>query len=108
MMLIHRKGVSMKELTVDGSKSGRVLAGELTTWDKILSKEVKTVAMVLYGFTGMPPERVPPDAVRSFNMMVGRVVAELDESTEVGSCAWATLIHSQMWIVMAWVSSTAL
>ena len=43
VMLIHRKGVSMKELIVDGSRSGRVVAGELTTWDSTLSKEVKTV-----------------------------------------------------------------
>ena len=69
----------MKELAVDGSSTGRVLAGELTTWDKTLSKKVKTVVVVLYGFTGMTTERVPPAAIRSFNMMVGRVVSELDE-----------------------------
>jgi len=79
VMLIHRKGVSMKELTVDGSKSGRVLAGELTTWDNALSKEVKTVVMVLCGFSGMTTERAPREAVRNFNMMMGRVVAGLDE-----------------------------
>ena len=39
VMLIYRKGVSMKELIVDGSRSGRVVAGELTTWDSTLSKE---------------------------------------------------------------------
>ena len=35
------RSVSMKELIVDGSRSGRVVAGELTTWDSTLSKEVK-------------------------------------------------------------------
>ena len=79
VMLIHRKGISMKGVSVDGSSTGRVLAGELTTWDKALSKEVKTVVVVLYGFTGMTTERVPPAAVKSFNMMVGRVVSGLDE-----------------------------
>ena len=79
VMLIHRKGVSMKELIVDGSRSGRVVAGELTTWDSTLSKEVKTVVVVLYGFTGMTTERVPREAVKSFNTMVGRVVSDLDE-----------------------------
>ena len=71
VMLIHRKGVSMKELAVEGSSSGRVIAGELTTWDKALSKEVKTVVMVLYGFTGMTTVAAPSEAVRGFNMMVG-------------------------------------
>mmetsp|Transcript_1852 Transcript_1852/g.2256 ORF Transcript_1852/g.2256 Transcript_1852/m.2256 type:complete len:230 (+) Transcript_1852:482-1171(+) len=69
VMLIHRKGINMKEVFVDGPRSGRVLAGELTRLDKILSKEVKTVVVVLYGFTGMTTERVPPAAIKSFNMM---------------------------------------
>ena len=47
VMLIHRKSASMKELTVEGSSSGRVLAGELTTWDKGLLKEVKKVVVIL-------------------------------------------------------------
>ena len=78
-MLIHRKGISMKGVSVDGSSTGRELAGELTTWDKTLSKEVKTVVVVLYGFTGMTTERVPPAAVKRFNVMVGRAVSGLDE-----------------------------
>ena len=79
VMLIYRKGVSMKELIVDGSRSGRVVAGELTTWDSTLSKEEKTAVMVVYGFTGMTTVRVPPEAVKKFNTMVGRVVADLDQ-----------------------------
>ena len=71
VMLIHRKGVSMKGLDVEESSTGRVIAGELTTWDEALSKEVKTVVMVLYGFTGMTTVAAPSEAVIGFNMMVG-------------------------------------
>ena len=44
-----------------------------------LSKEEKTVVMVVYGYTGMTTVRVPPEAVKNFNTMVGRVVSDLDE-----------------------------
>ena len=82
VMLIHRKGISVKELIVDGSSSGRVVVGELTTWDSTLSKEVKTAVVVLYGFTGMSTTSIPPEAVSRFNTMVGKVVSELDEKYE--------------------------
>ena len=77
VMLIHRKGISVKELIVDGSSSGRVGVGELTTWDSTLSKEVKTAVVVLYGFTGMTTECIPPAAIKSFNTMVGGVVSAI-------------------------------
>ena len=43
VMLVHRKGIRVKEVLVEESSSGRVLAAELTTRDSVLSKEVKTV-----------------------------------------------------------------
>ena len=67
VMLVHRKGIRAKELEVDGSSTGRVLAVELTTWDRALSKEVKSVVVVLYGITGMTTVSTPCEDVRRFN-----------------------------------------
>ena len=78
VMLVHRKGIRAKELEVDGSSTGRVLAVELTTWDRALSKEVKSVVVVLYGITGMTTVSTPCEDIRRFNMMVGELVAALN------------------------------
>ena len=69
VMLVHRKGIRAKELVVDGSSTGRVLVVELTTWDRALSKEVKSVVVVLYGITGMTTVSTPCEDIRRFNMM---------------------------------------
>ena len=77
VMLVHRKGIRVKELVVDESATGRVLVAELTTWDRALSKEVKSVVVVLYGITGMTTVATPSEDVREFNMKVGELIARL-------------------------------
>ena len=76
VMLIYRKGVNVKRLDVEGSSSGRVLAAELTTWDRSLEREVKTMVIVLYGETGMTTKVRPSDSVNKFNLSVGRIVED--------------------------------
>ena len=64
VMLVHRKGIHAKELVVEKvSTTGRVLVVELTTWDKTLLKEVKSVVVVLYGITGMTTVSTPREDV---------------------------------------------
>ena len=75
-MLIYRKGVNIKPLNVEGSSSGRVLAAELSTWDRSVRREVKTMIIVLYGETRMTTKARPPESVNDFNMSVGRTVED--------------------------------
>ena len=77
VMLVHRKGIRVKEVVVEESSTGRVLVAELTTWDRALSKEVKSVVVVLYGITGMTTVATPSEDVREFNMKVGELIARL-------------------------------
>ena len=76
VLLIYRKGLNVIPLVVEGSSSGRVLAAELVTWDRGLSREVKTMIMVLYGETGMTTKANPPERVNEFNMSVGRIIED--------------------------------
>ena len=74
VMVVWRKGLSISEATWVGTDSGRMVGVELTTWNEAMSKEEKSLILVLYGFTGMTTQGEMPGEVVVYNQAVRKVV----------------------------------